>query len=344
MGKTQSSDEHLATSMVCESSAPPGSRRHPDGEERMSTSSLNPKPKRATAAGGVEPPSDLQVGRATTIGQNVNPDEASEEKAPEAAGQGRWYVTEALVSRRFAAAHPQEPKYEAQPQAALATRLVPMEEERPTGSVVQYGVRRAKRGSTRRRDLHDRGSGSRPGTKGGCYESRRSTSGTFEQSGSHPIDFTCSMQHVIALSSREAELYATARPAAGGLQSVQLLAEAGLNLKLEVLMDSTAHIGTDSRIGSELVRKLDVRWLWTQEAAHAGRVSLKKVGTVENVRDLTTKCHDAERLGVMFRIGGLRLTRGLQLAALVPPAVGVSQSPLERPRIQRRRSGTMTRS
>ena len=57
-------------------------------------------------------------------------------------------------------------------------------------------------------------------------ESRRSTTGAFEQHGLHPIEFSCSTQHVIALSSGEAELYATGRTAAGGLQSVQLLVEA----------------------------------------------------------------------------------------------------------------------
>ena len=40
-------------------------------------------------------------------------------------------------------------------------------------------------------------------------ESRRSTTGTLKQYGLHPIEFSCSTQHVIALSSGEAELYAT---------------------------------------------------------------------------------------------------------------------------------------
>ena len=44
-------------------------------------------------------------------------------------------------------------------------------------------------------------------------ESRRSTTGAFEQYGLHPIEFSCSTQHVIAISSGEAELYATGRAA-----------------------------------------------------------------------------------------------------------------------------------
>ena len=144
----------------------------------------------------------------------------------------------------------------------------------------------------------------------GGSESRRSTSGTFEQLGTHPIDYSCSTQHVIALSSGEAELYATGRAAAGGLQSVQFLAEAGLQLKLEILTDSTANIGMHSRIGSGRVRHLDVKWLWTQEAMQAGRFTLKKVDTTENISDLTTKYHDESRLEALMKLGGLRYTRG----------------------------------
>ena len=62
------------------------------------------------------------------------------------------------------------------------------------------------------------------------------------------------------------------------MQSVQPLAEAGLKLKLEVLTDSMANIGMHSRIGSERVRHLDVRWLWTKEAVQTVRFTLLLVG------------------------------------------------------------------
>ena len=96
-------------------------------------------------------------------------------------------------------------------------------------------------------------------------EMRRSTAGAFEQLGKHPIEFSCSTQHVVALARGEAELYATGRAAAGGLQSVQLLAEAGMDFKLEVLTNSTANLGMHNRIGSGRVRHLDVKWLWIQK-------------------------------------------------------------------------------
>ena len=56
----------------------------------------------------------------------------------------------------------------------------------------------------------------------------------FEQLGQHPIEFSFSTQHVVTLSSGEAELHTTGRAAAGGSQSVQLLTEARLELMLEV--------------------------------------------------------------------------------------------------------------
>ena len=125
-----------------------------------------------------------------------------------------------------------------------------------------------------------------------------------------------SKQHVITVSN------ATRRAAAGVLQSVQLLAEAGLKLKPEALTDSTANIGMRSHIGSRRVRHLNVRWLWTRGIVQAGRFSLQKVGTVEYVSHFTTKYHDEERLRGLMGVGGLRFTRELQLAALtVTPVV-----------------------
>ena len=141
-------------------------------------------------------------------------------------------------------------------------------------------------------------------------ETRRSTTGAFEPLGQHPIEFSCSTRHVVALSSGEVELCATGRAAAEGLRSVQLLAEARMDLKLEVLTDSTANLVMHNRTGSGRVRHSDVKWLWTQEAVQAGRFSLNKVGTYSNVSDLTTKHHDEERLKVLMTLERLRYSRG----------------------------------
>ena len=47
-------------------------------------------------------------------------------------------------------------------------------------------------------------------------DTRKSTNGTFEELGQHPIEFRCSSQHIVALSSGEAEMYATGRAPAEG--------------------------------------------------------------------------------------------------------------------------------
>ena len=67
--------------------------------------------------------------------------------------------------------------------------------------------------------------------------------------------------------------------AAGGLQSVQLLAEAGMDLKLEVRTDSTANLGMHNRFGSGRVRHLDVKSLWIRDAVQAGRLSRRLAHT-----------------------------------------------------------------
>ena len=139
---------------------------------------------------------------------------------------------------------------------------------------------------------------------------RRTTCSRSNNSDREPPSNSAARLGTSSLSSGEAELYATGRAAAGGLQSVQLLNEAGMDLKLEVLTDSTANLGMHNRIGSGRVRHLDVKWLWTQEAVQAGRFSLKEVGTHSNVSDLTTKHPDEERLKVLMTLGRLRYTRG----------------------------------
>ena len=85
-------------------------------------------------------------------------------------------------------------------------------------------------------------------------KTRRSTTEAVEQLG----------QHLIALPSGETVLYVTGCAAAGGLNPVQLLTEAGMELKVE--------------------------WLWTQDigAAHKGKGEGKS-----KEKDPTTN-HDAE--------------------------------------------------
>ena len=146
-----------------------------------------------------------------------------------------------------------------------------------------------------------------------CLETQTGqATGAFEQYGLHPIEFSCSTQHVIALLSGEAELYATGRAAAGGLQSVQLLVEAGMEPKLEVLTDSSANHGMHNRIGSGRVRHLDVKWLWTQEAVQSGKFSLQR----ERFDDETSPRRQVGCLDVFGKTAICQRTRGRSLGPM----------------------------
>ena len=83
--------------------------------------------------------------------------------------------------------------------------------------------------------------------------------------------WTASHRIQLLNSARRHSLMRRGRAAAAGeLQSVQPLAEAGMDLKQEVLTDSTANLGMHNRIGSGRVRHLDVKWLWTQKPCKLG--------------------------------------------------------------------------
>ena len=99
----------------------------------------------------------------------------------------------------------------------------------------------------------------------GCGDPEGSGSEAVEQLGQHLIEVSCTFQRVIALPSVKTVRCITSRAAAGGLNPVQLLAEAGTERKLE--------------------------WLWTRDirAAHKGEGKSKEKHPATN--------HDAEAVG-----------------------------------------------
>ena len=62
-------------------------------------------------------------------------------------------------------------------------------------------------------------------------------------------------------------------------------------------------------------------WLWTNEAAQAGRFSLKQVSTAENVSDLTTKYH------VGPKVEAAAVHAVLSLVVVVPVKVVIDGPP-----------------
>ena len=85
--------------------------------------------------------------------------------------------------------------------------------------------------------------------RGGCRESRRSTSGTVVKFGHHLIAFSSKLQESIALSSGEAELSAKVSGISEGKGILHLLDDFGIVAKLVSKCDSSAARGAPTRIG-----------------------------------------------------------------------------------------------
>ena len=93
-------------------------------------------------------------------------------------------------------------------------------------------------------------------------ESRRSTTGFVIQHGHHVIETGSASQQTIALSSAEAEFYASGRASATLLMMTSVLSE--MNLKRSVpinLMDSDAGRALANRLGVGKMRHIQIRWL-----------------------------------------------------------------------------------
>ena len=75
-----------------------------------------------------------------------------------------------------------------------------------------------------------------------------------------------------ALSSGEAEFYAMIKGVAESIGMQSLLADLGVTVSIEVITDSSAAIGTASRIGIGKIKHLDVGWLWIQDLVKQGKI------------------------------------------------------------------------
>ena len=96
-------------------------------------------------------------------------------------------------------------------------------------------------------------------------------------------------QGTVALSSGEAEFYAAVKGCKEGIGMKALIADLGIEVRVEVVQDSTAAKGTATRIGIGKIKHLDTGWLWIQEVVRAGVVTLKKINGKVNPADLLTK-------------------------------------------------------
>jgi hypothetical protein len=130
----------------------------------------------------------------------------------------------------------------------------------------------------------------------GCRMTRRSTTGGALMRGDHLLKTYSKTQTTIALSSGEAELYATVRASSEVLGICSIARDWGLELLGRVWADASAALGIVGRQGLGKVRHLDTNVLWVQEAALRKRLLYCKVKGEHNIADLMTKYLDHDTL------------------------------------------------
>ena len=123
----------------------------------------------------------------------------------------------------------------------------------------------------------------------GCAVTRRSTTGLAATLGKHTCKHQSNLQSTIGLSSGESEWYGIVKGAAVGLGLQSLLRDWGLELKLEVLSDSSAARGMSQRQGLGKMRHVQTRYLWVQERVKEGHMKVLPVRGKNNPADVLTK-------------------------------------------------------
>ena len=149
----------------------------------------------------------------------------------------------------------------------------------------------------------------------GCKESRKSTSGACLMIGNHVLKSYSRTQSNIALSSGEAELYATVTAASEGLGLTAMAKDFGMDIRSSIYVDATAAIGIAERKGLGKVRHLDTQALWIQDAVRSRRVLLEKVKGTENPADMMTKHLDQRHLDELLSRISLEIVEGRSMLA-----------------------------
>ena len=105
-------------------------------------------------------------------------------------------------------------------------------------------------------------------------------------------------QHLIALSSMEAELCAAVlgTSEAMGLQSVAR--DLGEDVQCSLGADSSAAVGRLQKEGLGKAKHVDTQWLWVQQQVRRKRLWIHKIPGTTNPADLMTKPLPAAAIAV----------------------------------------------
>ena len=99
--------------------------------------------------------------------------------------------------------------------------------------------------------------------------------------------YTCK-QHIIAINSAKAELYAAALGATESKGVVFLLKDLGCEMKPVLAIDAKATGHILHRQGIGILKHFDVAYLWMQDEVRSKRLRVRRVKSDENVADLKT--------------------------------------------------------
>ena len=112
-------------------------------------------------------------------------------------------------------------------------------------------------------------------------------------------------QPVVTLSTAEAELTAMGVAVQEGQFLQHLLEELGRPAPLRLFSDSSAARAIVARRGCGRLKHLAVKELWLQDQLREGRLTVQRVGTLDNPADLFTKVFGAPRHRVLTTMIGL---------------------------------------
>eukprot|EP00971_Amphidinium_carterae_P300960 5980043-Amphidinium_carterae.1 len=136
----------------------------------------------------------------------------------------------------------------------------------------------------------------------------RSTSGGWLAYGKHVLDTFSSTQHLVAMSSAEAEYIAMTKVASHALELKHVMEEIRQSCWIKLWVDSKAARAIAHRVGVGKVRHLAVRLLWLQEATKKGELSVHSCRGTENPADIGTKHLPVSGLVSVMSCGAFQCT------------------------------------
>ena len=122
-----------------------------------------------------------------------------------------------------------------------------------------------------------------------CPVTRKSSSATYLMLGKHPIFAASSTQTILSLSSGEAEFHGAVRCACRTLGLKSLMSDLSLEVKAELVTDSSARKGLCSRRGAGKIRHIHCPALWLQHAVARRQIAITQRAGKDLAPDVGTK-------------------------------------------------------